>query len=58
MLLDTNTVRVTRRSNGPSYRAGMTNLLTHGGIALAISKHRRVVLKVAAALGVVLSGIA
>jgi hypothetical protein len=36
----------------------MTNLLTQGGIALAISKHHRVVLKVAAALGVVLSVIA
>jgi hypothetical protein len=36
----------------------MTNLLTQGGIALVISKHHRVVLKVAAALGVVLFGIA
>ncbi len=51
-------VLLTRRSNGSSYRARMTNLLTQGGIAPATSKHHRVVLKVAAALGVVLSGIA
>ena len=49
---------LTRRSNGSSYRARMANLLTQGGITPAISKHHRVVLKLAAALGVVLSGIA
>ena len=49
---------LTRRSNGSSYWPRMTNLLTQGGIALAIFKHHRVVLKMAAALGVVLSGIA
>jgi hypothetical protein len=36
----------------------MTNLLTQGGIALAISKHHHAALKMAAALGVVLSGVA
>jgi hypothetical protein len=47
-----------REGNQLSNWKTITNLLAKGGIALAMSKHHRVVLRVAAVLGVVLSGIA
>lgn len=47
-----------REGNQVSNSKTITNLLRRGGIALAMSKHHRVVLKLAALLSVVLSGVA